>query len=401
MHDGTADTERIEQFQPQSPDRPADPGLPGVRRPGGAQLRVPPLSLLWLGALRVSQDPQFRLTLEEGPPPWPLLEERGRGTAFVGLPTGRVLNPPATTGMQFWSLNPFIGCEFGCSYCYARDTHRWALERRAAANEVSMGASLGVRGDRAASRCWSPTSPASNGRRATLASRPPFESQILVKRDAPRVLARTLDPSRLGGLPLVIGTATDPYQPAERRFRVTRGILEVLAGYQGLHIGIITKSPLVARDRDLLAQLSRQHRLSVHISLSALDPVLLRRLEARTPTPRARLRALRVLADAGIPTGLMLAPVLPGITDGKEQLAALVRAARDAGARWVRESALRLNPAARARFLPLLAEEFPELVDRYTAGYRHRQHLGRPYQDALRRRMAAIEGEDPAVGPSE
>ena len=352
---------------------------------------MPQLPLLWLGPLRVSREAQFRLTLEEGAPPWPLLDERQRGTSFVGLPVRQVLNPPATTGMRFWSLNPFVGCEFGCSYCYARDAHRWALERRAAANGVSMGASLGVRGDRAASWCWSPTSPASNGRRATLASRPPFESRILVKRDAPRVLARTLDPSRLGGLPLVIGTATDPYQPAERRFRITRGILEVLAGYHGLHIGLITKSPLVARDRDLLVQLSRQHQLSVHISLSALDPALLRRLETRTPTPRARLRALKVLADAGIPTGLMLAPVLPGITDGKEQLAALVRAARGAGARWVRESALRLNPAARAHFLPVLAEEFPELVDRYEAGYRQGQHLGQEYVSALRKRMQAVD----------
>lgn len=367
-----------------------------MRGPGVAQFGLPALPLLWLGPLLVSLDGQFSLRLEQGLPPWPMLDERQRGTAFEGLPVRRVLNPPATTGMRFWSLNPFVGCELGCSYCYARDTHRWALERRAAANEVTMGASLGVRDERAASRCWSPTSPASNDHRATLASRPPFESRILVKREAPRILARTLDPARLGGLPLVIGTATDPYQPAERRFRVTRGILEVLTGYHGLHLGIITKSPLISRDRDLLARLARQHRLSVHISLSALDPKLIRRLEARTPTPAARLRALRLLAEAGIPVGLMLAPVLPGITDGKEQLAALVRAARDAGARWVRESALRLNPAARARFLPLLAQEFPELVERYARGYGTRQHLGRAYATALRKRVEAVDSQDPA-----
>jgi len=361
-----------------------------------AEFRVPELPLLWLGTLRMSREDQFRLTLEEGPLPWPLLDARERGTTFIGLPVRRVLNPPTTTGMQFWSLNPFIGCEFGCSYCYARDAHRWALERHEGSDGVTMGASLGVRDGRAASRWWSPTSPASNGHRATLAPRPPFESRILVKQDAPRVLARTLDPSRLGGLPLVIGTATDPYQPAERQFRITRGILETLTGYHGLHIGIITKSPLISRDRDLLVQLARQHQLSVHISLSALDPDLLRRLEARSPTPRARLRALRLLADAGIPVGLMLAPVLPGITDGKEQLAALVRAARDAGARWIRESALRLNPAARARFLPLLAQEFPELTDRYARGYGRGQHLGRAYTAALRKRVGAVDGEDAA-----
>jgi DNA repair photolyase len=192
---------------------------------------------------------------------------------------------------------------------------------------------------------------------------------------------------------LVIGTATDPYQPAERQFRITRGILEVLTGFQGLHIGIITKSPLVARDRDLLAALSRRHQLSVHISLSALDATLLRRLEPRTPTPRARLRAMTALAEVGVPVGLMIAPVLPGITDGKEQLAALVRAAREAGARWVRESALRLNPAARARFLPVLEREFPDLVERYRQAYAGRANISKAYVTGLRQRMAAVRGE--------
>lgn len=360
----------------------------------GPEFRLPDLHVLRLGPLRVKDNQQFALTLEEGPPPWPLLDERERGTAFMAVPVRQVLNPPAATGMGFWSLNPFVGCEFGCSYCYARNTHQWTMERHKAAGGVIMGGGSGVHDGRTASRYGSPTPPASDGHRGTLAPRPAFESQILVKRDAPRVLARTLDPARLGGLPLVIGTATDPYQPAERRFRITRGILEVLSGYQDLHIGIITKSPLVARDRSLLAELSRRHRLSVHISLSALDATLLRRLEARTPTPRARLKALTALAEAGIPVGLMIAPVLPGITDGKEQLAALVRAAREAGARWIRESALRLNPAARARFLPVLQREFPDLVERYTKGYAGRQNLSRDYATALRQRMVEVGAED-------
>ncbi len=337
---------------------------------------------------------QFSLILEEGPLPWPLLDERERGTAFVGIPVRQVLNPPTATGMGFWSLNPFVGCEFGCSYCYARNTHRWTMERRKSAGGVIMGGSLGVHDGKTASWYWSPTSPASDEHRGTLAPRPPFESQILVKQDAPRVLARTLDPSRLAGRPLVIGTATDPYQPAERRFRITRGILEVLAGFQGLHVGIITKSPLVARDRDLLAALSLRHRLSVHMSLSALDATLLRRLEPRTPTPRARLRAMTALAEVGVPVGLMIAPVLPGLTDGKEQLAALVGAAREAGARWVRESALRLNPAARARFLPVLAREFPELTERYAKGYARGHNISKAYQAALRQRMVEVGADD-------
>lgn len=345
--------------------------------------------MLRLGAVRVRVAEQFALTLEDGPPPWPLLDERARGTAFLGLPVRQVLNSPEATGMGFWSLNPYVGCEFGCSYCYARNTHRWMVERRGGLEGVGREDGLGVHDGRTASRYGSPTPPAPDEHRGAPAPRPAFESRILVKRDAPRILARTLDPARLGGRPLVIGTATDPYQPAERRFRITRGLLEVLAGFRGLHIGIITKSPLVTRDRELLADLARRHRVSVHISLSAVDAGLLRQLEARTPAPRARLRALTALVAAGVPAGLMIAPVLPGITDGREQLAALVRAARDAGARWINESALRLNPAARARFLPVVAREFPELVERYARAYAGRQNLGRDYLAALRRRVEA------------
>jgi DNA repair photolyase len=353
---------------------------------------MPDLPELRLGAVRVNRPvQQLALTLSEGPAPWPLLDERGAGTAFLGVSARRVLNPPGATGMQFWSLNPFIGCEFGCSYCYAQDTHRWTLERRGGANGVTIGEGLGVHGARTVKRLGSPNPPAPDGHRGAQVARPPFESRILVKQDAPRLLAQTLDPARLGGLPLVIGTATDPYQPAERRFRVTRQVLEVLAGYRGLHIGIITKSPLITRDRDLLVELSQRHQLSVHISLSALDPILLRKLEARTPTPRARLKALATLAAAGVPTGLMLAPVLPGITDGREQLAALVQAAKAAGARWVRESALRLNPAARARFLPVLAQEFPELAERYQRAYAGRANISKAYSAALRERMRESE----------
>jgi DNA repair photolyase len=363
-----------------------------VCRAAGAKLRLPALSELRVGAVRVSGAAgQLILALDTGPAPWPLLDERARGTAFLGVSARQVLNPPAATGMGFWSLNPFIGCEFGCSYCYARDTHRWALERRGGEKEVTIGTGLGVHGARTVSRLGSPTPPAPHEHRGARAARPLFESRILVKRDAPRLLARTLDPERLGGLPLVIGTATDPYQPAERRFRITRQVLEVLAGFRGLHIGIITKSPLITRDRDLLVELHRRHRLSVHISLSALDPALLRRIEARTPTPRARLRALATLANAGVPTGLMLAPVLPGITDGREQLAALVQAAKAAGARWVRESALRLNPAARARFLPVLAREFPELTERYRRAYAGGANISPVYAKALRERVRESE----------
>ncbi|MCA9723017.1 MAG: radical SAM protein, partial [Gemmatimonadetes bacterium] len=199
------------------------------------------------------------------------------------MPT-RVLNPPATTGMAFWSLNPYVGCEFGCAYCYARGTHRWAVER--AANQ--------------------PGAPSAAREAATLGSAVAFERRILVKQDADRVLARTLDPARLDGLPIVIGSATDPYQPAEKRFRLTRRLLEVFLRHEGLHLGIITKSSLVGRDAALLAELSRRHQVSVHLSLPSVDRALLRQLEPRSAAPHARLRAIRQLRDAGVRVGILM-----------------------------------------------------------------------------------------------
>lgn len=220
-----------------------------------------------------------------------------------------------------------------------------------------------------------------------------FEHRILVKTNAPALLRRTLDPARIHGAPIVIGTATDPYQPAERRFRVTRGLLEAFLPYRGLHLGLITKSPLVTRDIDLLVALARRHTVSIHISLAALDGRLVRRLEARSPAPHARLRALARLAAAGLDVGLLAAPIVPGVTDGRAQLTALFRAAKEAGARRAAGEALRLGPAARRHFLPHLAREFPDLAERYQRRYGTGQTAGKDYLDALARRIAAIRQE--------
>jgi DNA repair photolyase len=230
-------------------------------------------------------------------------------------------------------------------------------------------------------------------RRGSGAALPPeeaFEKEILVKSGVAEVLARTLEPAKLAGSSLVIGTATDPYQPAERRFRLTRQILEVLGGYRGLSIEIITKSPLVTRDRDLLLALSRHNEVNVNISLATADPRLARHLELRSPVPAARLRALRRLTDAGIFAGLIVAPIIPGITDDWAGLARLMEAAKEAGARYVIGSALRLGPAARHRFLPFLEREFPELYQRYRRHYASSDMSSRSYQDALARRLDAL-----------
>jgi DNA repair photolyase len=277
--------------------------------------------------------------------------------------------------MGFWSLNPYVGCEFGCTYCYARDTHRYAVERAMGKeSEVRPSARLPVFDDLAELPPWEA-----------------FERRILVKLDAARVLEHTLDPARLAGCTLVIGTATDPYQPAERRFQLTRRILEALTAYRGLSIGLITKSPLVVRDLDLLQRLGERHEVTVNVSLATLDARLARRLELRSPVPRARLRALRRLIDGGIHAGLLVAPIVPCLTDSRAALDALMAAAKGAGARYVVGTALRLGPAARHRFLPHLAREFPELAAKYERHYRRRDRVSPTYEAALARRLEALQ----------
>ena len=217
-----------------------------------------------------------------------------------------------------------------------------------------------------------------------------FEHEILVKNTAPDVLLRTLDPEKLRDSELVIGTATDPYQPAEKEFRLTRRVLEALLRFQGLSIGLITKSPLVTRDIDVLARLKERHELSVNISLASMDGELLRRLEARSPAPHTRIRALTRLREAGIYAGLLIAPILPGITDGWGHLALLFEAAQAARASYVHGAPLRLGPAARTGFLPVLEREFPELVDRYRLRYGSRVHAGKDYEKALQQRLRSL-----------
>jgi DNA repair photolyase len=195
----------------------------------------------------------------------------------------------------------------------------------------------------------------------------------------------------VGSATILIGTATDPYQPAERIFGLTRQLLETLLAYRGLTVGITTKSSLVTRDIDLLVQLADRHDLHVSLSLATTDPVLLRRLEPRTPLPHARLRALAALTRAGIHAGVLLAPILPGLTDGWASLAAVMEAAKGAGARFVAGSALRLGPAARARFLPLLRREFPGIVARYERHYATSANASRAYTSALARRIRLLQ----------
>jgi DNA repair photolyase len=279
-----------------------------------------------------------------------------------------VLNDPSTTGMGFWSINPYVGCAFGCAYCYARYTHRYVMER--ASDDDRMESVLSERYE----------------------AMPPwlaFERNIFVKQNAADVLARTLRQgsdkhlSLLKGDAIVIGTATDPYQPAERRFRITRGILDVLAEHPGLRVSIISKSPLITRDIDVLSRINRHSKLSVHLSLITLNRELARRLEPRAPTPESRIRALYRLREAGIDAGINCMPVLPGITDNPSDLEALVKRVSEAGATYVGACALRLRTSARNRYLPFIAQEFPHLEERYRNTYLYSSHAGQKYRKGL------------------
>ena len=273
-----------------------------------------------------------------------VLDERLRGTRFVSLTPKRVLNSPKSTGMDYWSLNPYVGCEFGCSYCYARYTHRYVVERAHDAGKLTDAEFADYRG--------------AHGWEA-------FEKRIFVKAHVIGALDVDLKHVPLGET-IVIGTATDPYQPAERKFKITRAVLKRLARCEGLSFGIITKSPLIARDADLLVRLQERNELQIHVSLITADAALARKLEARSPVPAARLRALGKLVDAGVNAGLIIAPVLPGITDDVAQLDTLFAAAKRAGARFIHAGPLRLYPAIRDRFLPVLGEHFPDLVPKYS-----------------------------------
>ncbi|MDZ4863272.1 MAG: radical SAM protein [Gemmatimonadota bacterium] len=326
-----------------------------------------------------------------------LAEQPARGASFLEVPVKAILNGPASTGMGFWSLNPYVGCEFGCTYCYARETHKWRMETIRRLDGLAVGRLGGLAAEATAavvapSSADNPTALPPN-RPTALPPWEAFEKQIMVKTSAAAVLQRTLFPAKLAGCALVIGTATDPYQPAERQFQLTRSILEALLSWRGLTLGIITKSPLILRDVDLLRQLAERHELSVNISLASTDAALLREVEARSPAPHTRLRALKGLTDAGIHAGLLIAPILPGITDSTESLAALMAAGKAAGARYVHGSALRLGPAARSRFLPHLAHAFPGLVERYRQRYGAGASVGREYTDALSRRLQRLQQE--------
>jgi DNA repair photolyase len=276
------------------------------------------------------------------------LLEAKRSVQYFEIPARSVLNR-VKPGMPFrWSINPYRGCEFGCKYCYARYTHEFM--------EMEVTA---------------------------------FEDKIYAKSAAAHLLRQELRRvAREDGI--AIGTATDPYQPAERRFERTRSILEVFAKERGRHIGIITKSDLIVRDIALLREIARANVLGISITITSLDAKIARLLEPRAPRPDLRLEAVRKLSDAGLHVGVNPNPVMPLITDSERQLDRLAKAARDAGARSLGGGPLFLMPCAQKVFFPFLEEHFPDLAPRYREQYEKNAYLGPAYKEMLRARIQRI-----------
>jgi len=204
---------------------------------------------------------------------------------------------------------------------------------------------------------------------------------------------------------IAMGTATDPYQPAEEEFGATRAVLESMARESGLSVSITTKSNRVVRDIDLLQRIGENSWISVNLSVTTLNQRLARRLEPRAPRPDLRLAAVTRLRDAGIAAGVFAMPILPGITDRESDLDALARAARDAGAQWLAASVLFLMPSSLAVFLPFLEKEFPKLARRYREWYTHNAYAPEAYRKEISQRVAALRakyglGSRPGQGSS-
>jgi DNA repair photolyase len=263
----------------------------------------------------------------------------GHNVDYISLENRSILTRCTSPRMPFsWQINPYRGCEFACKYCYARYTHEF-MEMRDGLD---------------------------------------FERKIYVKKHSAWLLRQELKQVR-AGQSIAIGTATDPYQPAERRFGITRALMEEFARHEGLSLGLVTKSDLIVRDIDLLQQISARNRLSIHVTITTTDTNLARILEPRAPRPDLRFSAVKKLVAAGISTSVNCAPILPGITDSPKDLESVVQAAAVAGARSVAAIPLFLKPCSAKIFMPFLQEHFPQLVPLYKARYADRAFLPSDY----------------------
>jgi DNA repair photolyase len=256
-------------------------------------------------------------------------------------------------GMAFeWSLNPYMGCVHRCTFCYVR-----AFEQRA---------------DRPSDERYG--------------------TSIRVKTNVVDVLRRELARPSWEGGSVAVGAATDPYQPAEGRYRLTRGCIEAFAEASN-PFSLITRGPMIVRDLDVLCDAARRAKVSVTFSIPTLDEEVWRKTEPSTAHPRQRLRAVKGLVDAGIKVGVGMAPILPGISDKPEQLREVVAAARDAGATGVWTNVLFLRPGTREHFLDNLARDWPEELARYERLYARRAYLGKEQTKPVREQVSSLAKE--------
>lgn len=267
-----------------------------------------------------------------------------RGMEFLHVRAKTIINElkdgPGFLPTPF-TINAYRGCSHACTYCFARPTHAY------------LGMDIGE----------------------------DFDRRIVVKVNAVDLLRAELSPRRWAGHAIAMGTNTDPYQRCEGKYRLTRGMLEVLSDAAN-PVSLLTKSTLVLRDLDLLAEAAKRTDVRVNLSIGTLDDDVWKATEPGTPHPRRRIRAVEALNEAGIPCGVLMGPVLPGISDEPEQLEAVVRAALDAGAVGVGSVVLHLRPGVRDHFLATIERDRPDLVERYRRLYPE----GRAYAPAAERR---------------
>lgn len=264
-----------------------------------------------------------------------------------------------------WTINPYRGCQHACVYCFARPTHEY----------------LGYNAGR------------------------DFDERIFVKVNAPEVLRCELRNPRWRSELIALGTACDPYEPAEKKYQITRKILEALRDYRN-PISITTKGVLVQRDLDILKDLASVTSVRVNFSVSTLDEKLWKAMEPMTPPPVKRLEAMESLVKAGVPAGVLLAPILPSVTDSEENLEAVVKAAAAHGAQYIASNVLFLKPGTREWFMPFLREAYPHLTSDYLRLYKN-AYAPESYTekmvrliDSLRQRWGLTTGHECSVNPS-
>jgi DNA repair photolyase len=277
------------------------------------------------------------------------LLEAKRQVEYLELETRRFIGRGSGRMRSIWTVNPYRGCEYGCKYCYARYAHEF-MELR----DPML-----------------------------------FERKIYAKQFQAIAFRAEVRRLKLGDT-IWIGTATDPYQPAERRFQITRQMLEVFAGERGLDFGLTTKSDFVSRDATLMARIGQKNKIRVHLTITTLDERLARLIEPRAPRPALRLAAVGRLTEAGVPVSILAHPVMPLINDSEESLDQVCAAAARQGASSFSAAPLFLQPCAAKVFLPFLEEHFPHLVRRYRERFEKNAYLKGHYPEMIAERVERI-----------